>query len=128
MCFFTYTELIVALFTSGDTFCPAFHTMQINMVAMLVNLGLVVMLLFDFTSKHEHIHRGWAWTVVGALMLALFIYFHCVITANKTHQGLVFPLSYDDFSIVMFGIFLVIVFVLKTYVEFDSVIKVTERK
>lgn len=126
MFFFTYTDLVVALLVAGDTFKPAFQDMHIKSVSLFVNLGLVIMLLFDFSSKHATVHRNWMWTGIIGLILALVIFFHASLVANNTHSNLVFPLNCDILSIIVFCIFLLFIFILKTFVEFEDVSEVTQ--
>ncbi|ROT07336.1 hypothetical protein EEL33_07240 [Muribaculaceae bacterium Isolate-037 (Harlan)] len=126
MIFFTYTDLVVALCSAGDTFKPAFQGMHIRMVSLLVNFGFVVMLLFDYSSKVQQLNRNYVWMSMFALFLALAMFLHCNVVENNEHSGYVFPLCWDAFSILLFVVFLGIVFVLKTFVEFSEVTEVTE--
>lgn len=127
MFFFTYTDLVVALCKSGDTFAPAFLGLQLKTITMFVNLGLIVMLLFDFTSKNNNISNVWVWTIIIGVFTAIAVYFHCIKVVNQTHKDFVFPLNCDWFGIVLFTIFLIMIFVLKTYTEFSNPIPVTQR-
>lgn len=128
MCFFTYTDLFAALLVSGDTFAPAFQNLQFRTIALCVNIGLVIMLLFDFTSKNERLHRSWIWIVIAGFAIAIMIYLHCRLVANQTHTQLVYPLNCDKLGIALFAVFLSVIFVMKSYTEFSNAIPVTQRQ
>lgn len=126
MFLFTYTELVVALCKTGDTFTPTFRSLHIRSISLLVNFGLIIMLLYDYTTKRDHIHKMWLWTIVLGLFLVMSIYFHCQKVSSGKHTELIPPLNWDGFGLVLFIIFLIMIFILKSCVELSEPIKVTE--
>lgn len=127
MFLFTYTDLVVALCKTGDTFTPAFMTLHMRSISLFVNFGLIIMLLYDYTAKRDHINKMWLWTIVLGLFLVLSIYFHCQKVSKETHTELITPLNWDSFGLMLFIIFLIMIFVLKSCVEFSEPVKVEDK-
>lgn len=128
MCFFTYTDLFMASISLNDSFSNAFHKMHVTSVSLLVNLGLVFMLLFDYTSKKSSVPKILVWFVVGGVITSILIFLHCLTVQSGENVNLIQPLSWHNFSIVLFVIFLMTVFILKTFSEFSSTVTVQDRQ
>lgn len=120
MCFFTYTDLLISLLSVNHDFAVEFRTWHMSRVSVCVNFGLVIMLLFDYSYKHQHIHRDMFWIVIAGLFLCLFIFLHCGAVNAKSHINYIFPLNWADLSIFIFVGLLGIVFILKSSIEFST--------
>lgn len=126
MFFFTYTDLLVALVSNDIAFASKFQELHIRSISLFVNFGLIIMLLFDYSAKNKNIHRAIVWAIVAGLVLSLSIYIHCCKAAIKAHSELIFPLNLDNFSIGLFVFLMILVFILKTFVEFSVPVTVSE--
>lgn len=126
MIFFTYTDLLVACVSNDLTLATEFQRMHIRSVSLFVNFGLIIMLLFDYSTKNKDINRTLVWVIIGGLLLSLSIYVHCGKVAANTHSSLCFPLSWDNFSMLLFVFLMILLFVVKTFVEFSTPIAVSD--
>ena len=128
ICFFTYTELFTASISTDKNFSNQFHEMHVNIISMWVNIGLIVMLMFDYTAKNETLHRNLFWTATLSMLIPLSIYLHCNLVAGQKHMLYVAPLSWNNLSIFLFVIMLIVIFVIKTIVEFSDALPVGSKK
>lgn len=125
MFFFTYTDLLVALVTNNLSLVSEFQKLHIRSVSLFVNFGLIIMLLFDYSTKNKNVNTTLVWTIIGGLLLSLSIYIHCGKVSTNSHSLLCFPLNWDNFSILLFVILMILLFIIKTFVEFSSPITVS---
>lgn len=128
MIFFTYTDLLVAIVSKDMTFASEFQSLHIRSVSLFVNIGLIIMLLFDYSAKNTNFHKSIVWSIMAGLLLSLSIYIHCGKVVTNAHSSLYFPLCWDDFSILLFVILLALLFVIKTLVEFSAPILVSDER
>ena len=122
MVFFTYTTLVFELMQADGDFCELFYQEQSRYLALFVNAGIVVMLLFDNHVAKQRFHGYSYYIPIVALILCLVIMAHCDVNIHKELQNYWGPISHEYFSIVMYGCFLFLVYVMKvrTLVMCDS--------
>ena len=87
-----------------------------------MNAGIVIMLLFDNHVAKQRFHGYSYYIPIAALILCLVIMAHCDVNIHKELQNYVKPISWEYFSIVVYGCFLFLVYVMKvrTLVMCDS--------
>ena len=71
MFFFTYTDLLVALVSDNLSLATEFQKLHIRSVPLFVNFGLIIMLLFDYSTKNKDVNRTLVWIIIGGLLLSL---------------------------------------------------------
>lgn len=128
MFFFTYTDLLVALVSDNMSLATEFQKLHIRSVSLFVNFGLIIMLLFDYSTKNKDVNRTLVWIIIGGLLLSLSIYVHCGKVATNAHLLLCFPLNWDNFSIVLFVILMALLFIIKTFVEFSTPVIISDER
>lgn len=128
MCFFTYTDLLVALVSNNLSLTTEFQKLHIRSVSLFVNFGLIIMLLFDYSTKTRDINRTLVWIIIGGLLLSLSIYVHCGKVATNAHSLLCFPLNWDNFSILLFVVLMILLFIIKTFVEFSTPVIISDER
>lgn len=117
--FFTFTDLVVAAALDGISFNDSFYASQTASIALIVNLGLVVMLVVDLQiSSSRHPSRKLLYSVMFAMLLAVLIYLH--VRANLAHSlDRFIPLiSAPTLSITMFGMFILTI----TYIKYSTLV------
>lgn len=128
MFFFTYTDLLVALVSDNLSLATEFQKLHIRSVSLFVNFGLIIMLLFDYSTKNKDVNRTLVWIIIGGLLLSLSIYVHCGKVATKAHSLLCFPFNWDNFSILLFVILMALLFIIKTFVEFSTPVIISDER
>lgn len=117
--FFTFTDLVVAAALDGVSFNDLFYASQTASIALIVNLGLVVMLVVDLQiSTPRHPSRKLLYCVMFAMLLAVLIYLH--VKANLAHSlDRFIPLISDPtLSITMFGVYILTI----TYIKYSTLL------
>lgn len=127
MMFFTFTDLVVASVYTDIEFQSVFRGLHIRGISLFVNFGLIIMLLFDYSVKYKTMSKEVVWTAILGLMLCISIYFHCRKVTANAHSALIYPLCLDYFSIILFVVFMILLFIIKTFVEFSAPVKVSEQ-
>ena len=110
MVFFTYTTLVVELVRTEGDFCELFYQEQSRYIALFVNVGIVIMLLFDNHVANQRF-QGYSYYVpIVALVFCLIIMAHCEANIHDNIQEYVKPISLEYLSIVAYGCFLFLVY------------------
>lgn len=128
MFFFTYTDLLVAFVSDNLSLATEFQKLHIRSVSLFVNFGLIIMLLFDYSTKNKDVNRTLVWIIIGGLLLSLSIYVHCGKVSTNAHSLLCFPLNCDNFSMLLFVILMVLLFIIKTFVEFSTPVIISDER
>lgn len=113
MVFFTYTDLVYELFLDNGDFCNLFYKTQCEYVSLFVNVGIVIMLLFDNHVSNDKLHGVAYYLPIVAIVLCLFINAHCSLHIENELTKFVKPISWECLSIITHIIFLGLVFILK---------------
>lgn len=127
--FFTFTDLVMASVYTNIEFQSVFRELHIRGISLFVNFGLIIMLLFDYSVKYKTktMSKEVVWTAIFGLLLCISIYFHCRKVTANAHSALIYPLCLDYFSIILFAVFMILLFIIKTFVEFSAPVKVSEQ-
>lgn len=106
MTFFTYSKLYEAVVSSGVSFVDSFVSNQAGFLSMFVNLGLVIMLAFDYSNVSKPIDYRDFRTPFVLIVLVLAIMWHTSLEPNG-YDNFVAPLSWKVFSYLLHLIFIV---------------------
>lgn len=122
MCFFTYTTLFVELLKVDGDFPRLFYDEQSTFLALYVNVGLIVMLMFDNHVANK-IFRGNYMPFMG-LLVVLLLLGHCNLVKSGEYLKYVSPLSEKWLSYAIYVAFLFILYVMKVKSLLPEEIKV----
>mgnify|MGYP006979435836 CR=1 FL=1 len=71
---FTYTELFCNMLRVDKSFDAAYQASQSNVLALVVNVGLLCMLVFDYMSTNKTITNKVVCGFVGGIMFPILLY------------------------------------------------------
>lgn len=71
---FTYTELFHSLLRTDEKFVDAYLECQTHLVSLVVNIGLLVMLVFDYMSAGMEFSNRKVVGVMSAILFPVLIY------------------------------------------------------
>lgn len=121
--FFSYTSLLVELTKANGDFLNLFYNEQSKYIALFVNVGIVIMLLFDNWGA-EHRHNSYAFYIsIFAIVLCLIIMAHCDLNISNRLQNYKKPISCECLSVIIHGLFLLLVYILKVNTLTKEIIK-----
>lgn len=106
MTFFTYPKLYEAFVSSGVSLVDSFVCQQGGFLSMFVNLGLVIMLAFDYSNVVKPIDFRDFITPFGLIMLVLGIMWHTSLDPCG-YANFIIPLSCKGFSYFLHLIFVI---------------------
>lgn len=111
---FTYTSLVsFALQVNGTSLVSEYCRNQQCGISLLVNLGLLSMLIFDYIgARKTPSNKLWVITL-AAVFLIFGIYLHAGAFVLNKLTDYISPISKDSFSMFMHFFFLVILFYIK---------------
>ncbi|MDE6043395.1 MAG: hypothetical protein K2G07_07640 [Muribaculaceae bacterium] len=111
--FFTYTALLVEAVKVNGSFYDSFYKSQSQFVAMFVNIGIIIMLLFDNHAVNKEFHGIGYYIPIVAIAICIMILAHCDTNNNKCLDDYITPISYEKLSVVLFCFFIIIIYCLK---------------
>lgn len=111
--FFTYTTLLVEAVKVNGSFYELFYKSQSQFVAMFVNIGIIIMLLFDNHAANKEFHGLEYYIPIIAIAICIMILAHCDTYINNGLDEYIIPISYEKLSFILFCCFLIIIFCLK---------------
>lgn len=111
--FFTYTTLLVEAVKVNGSFYESFYNSQSQFVAMFVNIGIIIMLLFDNHAVNKEFHGIGYYIPIVAIAICIMILAHCDTYVNKSLDEYIIPISYEKLSVVLFCCFITIIYCLK---------------
>ena len=111
---FTYTSLIhFALKISNIPFAQEYCFEQQHGISLLVNLGLLSMVMFDYIGIGEKITAKMVVLIIFATFLIFGIYLHANISVEQKLQDYIFPISSNYLSIILHLCFYIILYYIK---------------
>lgn len=114
MMFFTYTALVVELLKIDGNFVGLFYGEQSRYIALFVNIGLVVMLLFDnHVSLGKKLHGAFYYVPIIGIILSILLMTHCRLVVAEAHKIFVKPISREELSFVIYGFLMLVIYLLK---------------
>jgi hypothetical protein len=113
MFFFTYTTLFEELLKKNGNFPGLFYEEQSSFIALYVNIGLVIMLLFDNHAVNKKFRGAVYYIPIMGLVVAFFLMGHCYLVKSGEHVNYIFPLSTERLSYVIYAVFLLMLYVMK---------------
>ncbi len=114
--FFTYTPLVhFALKSTANTsFISEYSNHQYCGIALIVNLGLLIMVIFDYIGANKKVSVKLLVSVLVAVALIIGIYLHVGAYVANTLWQYIYPIKSHSLSIVFHVLFLLIVLSIKT--------------
>ena len=107
LCFFTYTPLIVELLKAEGDFPTEFYSSQSQWIALAVNIGIILMLLFDNHVQKKRLDGLYYYTPLIAIVLCIAIKAHCDAKIENSIKDYIAPIAYESFSIWVFFVFII---------------------
>lgn len=90
---FTYTPLVSVGLKVDEVFADAYCNNQCGWIAMFVNFGLLLMVVFDYWGTGKRPTTAlWVWSIV-AIVVAMLIFAHTGMYVNHILHKFVYPLS-----------------------------------
>lgn len=80
---FTYTDLFCSMFKVESSFFLDYKSSQMHGISFMVNIGLLIMLVFDFIGAGKHFSNFKVICMLVAVLLAFLIF----TFANLHHTG-----------------------------------------
>lgn len=71
---FTYTEMVCGLFKTGIAFLEVYTETQTPVIALVVNVGLLFMLVFDFMGAGKRFTNRLVVSVMIAVLLSVLVF------------------------------------------------------
>ncbi|MCM1522742.1 MAG: hypothetical protein NC039_08850 [Muribaculaceae bacterium] len=119
--FFTYTTLLVeAVKVEGD-FYGLFYKSQSEYVALFVNIGIIVMLLFDNHAANKRFEGVAYYIPIVAIALCVFIMAHSSMSINNELAFYRWPICEKELSFRIYLVFTFIIFSLKVRALSDTI-------
>lgn len=113
LCFFTYTALIVSFFVKAGSFSGVYFSNQSQVVSMIVNVGLLVMVVFDYMSSDDQLPINNVMILLVGILFAMCIYGHSYLFSNHLETKYIAPISWNGLSFVSHVMFLLVLCYLK---------------
>jgi len=110
---FTYTPILLSAALIDGSFSQTYFSNQSHFIAFLVNIGLVLMLFFDFHVSRKTAHNFFIWLMLLGILFSAIIYGHSRIAITNQLEKFVFPFGWQGVSFVFHSLFLVILVFLK---------------
>lgn len=129
MFFFTYTPLFAELMKVDGHFSQVFYKGQSSYLALYVNIGLVLMLLFDNHAVNKRFEGAVYYIPIIGLVFALLLMGHCNLVLTHQHENYIYPLSEKHLSYLIYIAFLILLFMMKVRTLMPSpneVVRVTK--
>lgn len=79
--FFTYTPLAVELISENSKFLSLYNATQSSYLSMLVNLGLLLLMEFDYVSGKRFVPRN---AIIGTIVAVMMLAAVCGLAFNAT--------------------------------------------
>lgn len=115
MVFFTYTILIVNALDINVNFLDSYCKNQHSAISMLVNIGLLVMTMFDcISSKVQSSYKMFIWVMTG-VAVSICIYGWSEAYLMGSYQHYTFPINWKYLPYCLHCLFFVVLFCLKYY-------------
>lgn len=111
--FFTYTTLLVEAIKIDGNFYSFFYNDQSQYVALFVNIGIIIMLLFDNHAANKEFHGVEYYIPIIAITLCIVLMAHCDCNINNELHKFITPLSYEKLSIILYCCFIIMIYYLK---------------
>lgn len=121
--FFTYTTLWVELCRVNGNFFDSFYDSQRSYIALFVNAGIIIMLLFDNYAARKEFQGLETFIPIVTLFLCVFIMAHCDYNKTEKLPNLIYPLSHKKLSIIVYCLFIVMIYYLKVRSLWEDSIK-----
>lgn len=118
---FTYTSLLVELTKIEGDFLNLFYNEQSKYISLFVNIGIVIMLMFDNLSSGKYNNES-AYVSIFAIVLCIIVMAHCDLNINNKLQNFKVPLSCKKLSIGIHILFLLLVYRLKVKTLTEEII------
>lgn len=113
MVFFTYTALVVELLEKNGDFYKLFYLEQSQYISLFVNVGIVIMLLFDNHLTGNRYSGPAYYLPLFAILLCLTIKAHCDLNVQDGIKDYIYPICEKRLSVFAYCIFLFMVYILK---------------
>lgn len=110
---FTYTPIILSAIIKDISFWDVYAGAQSRFVAFLVNVGLVLMVFFDFHVSRKTAHNYFIWSMLIGILFSMIIYGHCRLTETEILDKFIFPFDWKGLSLIFHVLFLFILVFLK---------------
>lgn len=111
--FFTYTTVLSSAFIVNMSFFNEYFEYHNHLISMIVNFGLIVMVVFDFSSAGKQVSNTDLFLLSLGFICAVGIYGHSLIVCNDELDSYTFPLSNPNFSYILHAFILAIIWYLK---------------
>ncbi len=118
--FFTYTILIVEAVKVSGNFYKLFYTSQSEYIALFVNAGIIIMLLFDNHAVNKELQGFRYYIPYLGLILCIALMAHCRSNVDNQLREYKYPISYEKLSFIIYCCFIGIVYILKCHSLWDS--------
>lgn len=113
MVFFTYTILIISAFDKDINFLNAYCTNQNSAISLLVNVGLILMLMFDCISNRIKASYNLFGLFLSATIVAICIFCWSGAYLDNSYSHYFFPINWIYLAYLLHIIFLILIFSLK---------------
>lgn len=111
---FTYTPLVHHVLKISDVpFVDEYCNNQQCGISLLVNLGLLLMVVFDYIGAGKHSTTKLLLLVLCAVFVVFGIYLHTGAFVAEELSQYICPISNDNFSLFLHVFFLFILFYIK---------------
>lgn len=121
--FFTYTPLLVEVTKVDGDFQNLFYYEQSKYISLFVNVGIVIMLIFDNVSAGKQHYGPSLHLSIFAIVLCLMTMAHCDLNINNELQNFIKPISCKELALYTHGLFLFLVYLLKVSTLTEETIK-----
>lgn len=111
--FFTYTAILSSIFLTGKCFDDEYFRNQCQVISMIVNMGLMAMVVFDYMSAGKQMSNKDVVLLILGMLLIVGIYGHSGIMDSKTVNQYEIPLNWAGFSFLQHLILFTILWKLK---------------
>lgn len=111
--FFTYTAVLSSIFLTGKCFDEEYFKNQCQVISMIVNMGLMAMVVFDYMSAGKQMSNKDVVLLIIGMLLVVGIYGHSGIMDSKAGNQYEIPLNWTGFSFLQHLILFTILWKLK---------------
>ena len=108
MVFFTYTAILKGAMMVENTLEYAHWSNQCNVIALIVNIGLIAMIIFDYRLSSNNMSHTMLWLIFIGIFLAIGIYGHALIHQSDSLSDYRIPLSWSPLSMSLHLAFLLV--------------------
>ena len=96
--FFTYTAVLSSIFLTEKCFDVEYFKSQCQVISMIVNMGLMAMVVFDYMSAGKQMSNKDVVLLIIGMLLVVGIYGHSGIMHSKAGSLYEIPLNWTGFS------------------------------